>query len=255
MSESRELRLPTHVATCQTGGAGERHFLCMHGLVDSFEIWSRIGPQLEERGSVCRFDQRGHGGSQAPEGPYAREDLARDVVAILDSLDVEKSILVGNSMGGIVAMETALLFPERIAGLVLIGTTSQCRSKVADWYETIAQQGEREGCPGLARAIYGKRSQKEIAGDAQGIAHVTRMLKSLHSAPLTDRLEKLECPTLVLVGEKDPMGPKASEIIRDALSPDVVTFKMIPERGHWLHIDSHEVVVDTIDLWLTERDL
>ena len=53
----------------------------------------------------------------------------------------------------------------------------------------IAQAGEAEGNEGLARAIYGKKSRKQIQGDAQGIAHVTRTLKSLHEDPLTPKLD------------------------------------------------------------------
>jgi pimeloyl-ACP methyl ester carboxylesterase len=84
-------------------------------------------------------------------------------------------------------MTTALEYPGRVAGLVLIGTASQCGEKVSGWYERIALAGEREGSRGLARAIYGERSRKRVDGDAQGIAHVTRTLKSLHAHPLVPR--------------------------------------------------------------------
>ena len=137
VSEPVQIQVGAHALRCQTSGEGERHFLCLHGLVDSLEIWQRIVPALEQRGRVSRMDQRGHGESGSPPGPYSRLDLAGDVVAVLDSLGVEKTLLVGHSMGGIVAMETALQFPERIAGLILIGTTSECRSKVAEWYERV----------------------------------------------------------------------------------------------------------------------
>jgi pimeloyl-ACP methyl ester carboxylesterase len=153
-------------------------------------------------------------------------------------------------MGGVVAMEAALQFPDRVNGLVLIGTTSQCRSRVADWYERIALAGEERGCDGLAQTIYGKESHQKIPGNAQGIAHVTRMLKSLCADPLTPHLKDIRCPVLLLVGEADPMGPKASEIIRDALPRGCATFEMIPERGHWLHLDSHEAVIDAINAWM-----
>jgi pimeloyl-ACP methyl ester carboxylesterase len=249
-NESVRIQVGGHALRCLTSGEGERHFLCLHGLVDSLEIWKRIVPALEQRGRVSRIDQRGHRESDSPPGPYSRSDLAGDVIALLDELGVEKTVLVGHSMGGIVAMETALQFPDRIEGLLLIGTTSECRSKVADWYERIALAGESEGCAGLGRSIYGEKSKKEILGDAQGIAHVTRMLKSLYSDPLTPRLKEISCPVLLLVGEKDPMGPKASEIIRDALPEGIATFEQIAERGHWLHIDSHEAVVRAMDAWL-----
>jgi len=72
-------------------------------------------------------------------------------------------------------------------------------------------------------------SQNKLAavrGDARGIARVTRTLASLYSEPLTDRLGALRCPVRLLVGEKDPMGPRASAIIAEAV-PDA-TLEVVP---------------------------
>jgi pimeloyl-ACP methyl ester carboxylesterase len=236
-------------------GAGERHFTCLHGLVDTLDIWKRLAPALESRGRVTRIDQRGHGASGAPQGPYSRAQLAADVVGVLDAEGIGQTILVGHSMGGIVAMETALAYPDRIAGLVLIGTTSECREKVAGWYERIALAGERDGNAGLARAIYGEKSNKQVIGDAQGIAHVTRMLKSLFDDPLTPKLGDIRCPALMTVGEKDPMGPKASEIVYDAMPDGRAELLRVPDKGHWLQLEAVEPVVAALDAWLDKFDL
>ena len=76
---------------------------------------------------------------------------------------------MGHSMGGIISMTTALAYPKQVAGLVLIGTASQCNEKTAGWYERIALAGEKDGNAGLARAIYGEKSKKVvIQGDAKG---------------------------------------------------------------------------------------
>jgi len=255
MSDTRLVSLGDHAINVLSAGEGDRHFTCLHGLVDHLGIWKRIAPALEARGRVTRIDQRGHGASGAPAGPYSRADLASDVVRVLDAEGIERTILVGHSMGGIVAMETALAYPDRIAGLMLIGTTSECREKVAGWYERIALAGEREGNAGLGRAIYGEKSTKEIVGEAQGIAHVTRMLKSLYSDPLTPKLGAIECPALLAVGEKDPMGPKASEIVHDAMPAGRATLLRVPEKGHWLQLEAVEPVVTALDQWLNEFDL
>jgi len=236
-------------------GEGARHFTCLHGLVDTLDVWKRLAPALAERGRVTRIDQRGHGASDAPPGPYSREQLAADVVDVANVEGNEQTILVGHSMGGIVAMATALAYPERIAGLVLIGTTSECREKVAGWYERIALAGEQQGNAGLGRAIYGEKSTKEIVGDAHGIAHVTRMLKSLYSDPLTPKLHEIQCPALMLVGEKDPMGPKASEIVYGAMPAGRAELVRLPDKGHWLQLEAVEPVVGALDAWLAKFDL
>ncbi len=144
-------------------------------------------------------------------------------------------------------MTTALAYPDRIAGLVLIGTASQCNEKVAGWYERIALAGERDGAAGLARAIYGEKTRKVVSGDAQGIAHVTRTLKSLHEDPLTPKLAEIRCPALLVVGEQDPMGPKASAIIAERL-PDA-HLEVVPDCGHWVHVESPDAVLKAFDSW------
>jgi 3-oxoadipate enol-lactonase len=238
-----------HELRVDASGRGPPDLLCLHGLVDRLEIWDHLVSPLAARGRVIRMDQRGHGGSEAPMGPYRREDLAADVVSVLESVGSERTLLLGHSMGGIVSMATALAHPDRVAGLVLIGTASQCSEKVARWYERIAVAGEREGTAGIAREIYGSESRRSVTGDGQGIAHVTRMLKSLYEEPLTPRLSEIRCPTLLIVGEKDPMGPKASGILADALP--AAHLEVVPGCGHWVHVERPEAVLEAFDAWVT----
>ncbi len=240
-----------HELRVQDEGSGPPDFVCLHGLVDRLEIWDRVAGPLAERGRVIRVDQRGHGESDAPAGPYRREDLAADVRALLDRLDLERAILVGHSMGGIIAMTTALAYPQRVAGLVLLGTAGQCSQKVAGWYERIARAGETDGTAGLAREIYGPKSRRRVRGDARGIAHVTRTLESLYDDPLTPKLGAVACPALLIVGEKDPMGSTASSLLQQSL-PDA-RLELLAERGHWTHVEAPEAVVVAIDRWLAEK--
>lgn|SRR5262245_55864660 len=232
-------------------GHGEPVFVCVHGLADTLEVWDALAAPLTERGRLVRIDQRGHGDSSAPPGPCTRDDLARDAIAVLDALAIERAIWVGHSVGGIVAMTAALAAPERAAGLVLIGTASRCSERTAAWYERIAVAAERDGGDGLVRAIYGDGTNRRARGDASAIAHVARMLTSLYSDPLTPRLAALPCPVLLLVGEQDRMGPKASQIIRDALPPGCAELLVLPGCGHWLQIDAPGAVIAALDRWRT----
>lgn len=237
-----------HRLAVDVRGEGAPPWLCLHGLVDDMAIWDRLLPGLVERGRAIRVDQRGHGCSEAPPGPCSRMQLAGDVVAVLDALGVEKARLVGHSMGGIVAMETALAFPDRVDSLVLVGTASQCSEKVAGWYERIALAGENDGRAGLGRLIYGEDSPKSIRGDARGIAQVTRMLKSLHDDPLTPKLPEIACPALLVVGDRDPMGTKASALLARGL-PDARLVE-VEDCGHWVHVAKPEALLAAIDDWL-----
>ena len=85
-------------------------------------MWDGIVDALSEHFRVVRYDTRGHGQSPEAPGPYSMDDLADDVVALLDTLGVEKAHLVGLSLGGMMGMRLAARDPERIDRLVLLCT-------------------------------------------------------------------------------------------------------------------------------------
>jgi 3-oxoadipate enol-lactonase len=242
---------PGYVLRAESAGLGPPHLLCLHGLVDTLEVFERVLPGLVRLGSVVRFDQRGHGDSGAPAGPCVREDLAGDAIAVLDHFGIERAYLVGHSMGGIVAMTAALAHPDRVQGLVLLGTAGQCSGRIAQWYEEIAAAGERDGLAGLATKIYGADTRRTLRGDALAIAQVTRMLRSLHTDPLTPKLAALRAPALLLVGERDPMGPRASALLAEAL-PDA-RLQVLPGRGHWIHLEAPDELAAALEGWLRAR--
>jgi pimeloyl-ACP methyl ester carboxylesterase len=237
-----------HALRVAVYGVGPPRLVCLHGLAGTLEIWGDVAPALAARAQVVLVDQRAHGRSEAPPGPYRREDLAADVCGVLERLGIAQAVLVGHSMGGIVAMTTALAYPDRVAGLVLLGTASECSRQVAAWYEKIARAAETEGLAGFARAIFGPASAREVRGDPQGLGHVTRCLKSLADDPLTPRLAGIACPTLLVVGEKDPMGVGASVIIERHLPS--ATLEVVPAGGHWMHVEAPGLLVATIERFL-----
>ena len=245
-SRTISIDLGGHRLRVASQGAGRRNFLLLHGLVDTLSIWDALVLELERKGRVVRFDQRAHGGSDAPPGPYRRSELAQDAVGVLDALGIERAVLVGHSMGGIVAMQAALDHRTRVAGLVLLGTASECSRKVADWYERIAQAGERGGIDGIVRAIYGEKSRRHVVGDAVGLAAMTRMLKSLHTNPLTPCLGAITCPTLAVVGTRDPMGVRATEIVAEGIPG---AHLRTVEGRHWVHVEAPRAILVAYDEW------
>jgi 3-oxoadipate enol-lactonase len=114
LAETRRIDVGGHHLRTIIRGAGPPYFVCLHGLADTLEIWSKVAGPLAARGRVVLVDQRGHGESEAPPGPYRREDLAVDVRTLLDRLDIPQAVLVGHSMGGIVAMTAALAYRDRL---------------------------------------------------------------------------------------------------------------------------------------------
>jgi pimeloyl-ACP methyl ester carboxylesterase len=102
-------------------GAGPP-LLLIHGLGYERHGWGPLPGLLAQRFSVIRFDNRGVGGSDVPPGPYSPRAMAEDAVAVLRAAGFERAHVLGTSLGGMVAQELALSWPERVDRLVLACT-------------------------------------------------------------------------------------------------------------------------------------
>jgi len=98
-------------------GQGE-HVILIHGLFGSLENLNMVAKKLAEKFCVTSIDVRNHGYSFHQEG-MSYQDLAQDVINLLDQLSIDKCCLLGHSMGGKIAMKIALLFPKRITKLIV----------------------------------------------------------------------------------------------------------------------------------------
>jgi pimeloyl-ACP methyl ester carboxylesterase len=94
--------------------------ICVHGYTSSAEAFNAVARRLEDRGHIIAMDVRGHGESAwSPDGAYQYADQAGDLAALVDRLGIERFVLIGTSMGGIIAMAYAAQHPQRLRGLVL----------------------------------------------------------------------------------------------------------------------------------------
>jgi len=118
----------------ETGKGGDKTVILLHGYTDtkrSFEATMQRLSALDPNLKIYAIDQRGHGESsmpaehpcaQTPESCFTPADFAKDVIAFMNQKNISKAFIVGHSMGSIVAQELALTYPERVQGIVLIGT-------------------------------------------------------------------------------------------------------------------------------------
>jgi pimeloyl-ACP methyl ester carboxylesterase len=131
-SEVRELRLSTGIRVpCSVhGDPCARPVLLLHAWGESRGAFDRLVPLLSGF-RVLAPDLRGQGGADKPASGYSLWDQTQDVVAILDALGVEKTFVVGSSSGGYVAQQVAVTFPDRVAGLVLVGAPLSLHGRAA----------------------------------------------------------------------------------------------------------------------------
>jgi pimeloyl-ACP methyl ester carboxylesterase len=106
----------------QEHGAGPRAIVMTHGLLMDSRMYTRLAPTLAKAGyRVIAVDMLGHGASDQPHDmtAYSMQQFGEDVVALLDHLKIEQAVIGGTSLGANVSLETAVLAPERVRGLVL----------------------------------------------------------------------------------------------------------------------------------------
>jgi rifampin ADP-ribosylating transferase len=124
-------------------GAGAPLVL-LHGFAESWRSYERLLDLLPERRRALAISLRGHGGPRTIASEYSLDSVAADVAAFMDSVGVAKAVVVGSSSGGYVAQQLALDRPERVSGLVLVGSPRALRGlpEVAAFAETLARQGD-----------------------------------------------------------------------------------------------------------------
>lgn len=236
VSESRKIDLGTHALRVRESGSGADAFVCLHGFLDDASVWSAVADALADAGRVVAVQQRGQGDSTAPEGPCSIDDLASDVVRVLDALGIERAVLVGHALGGLIAAKAALAAPGRVRGLVLISAFSELDARAAGEWRHVVRAGEVNKLQGLARAVFGPTSTRQVDGDGIALTEIARALQALGGAPVTPQLRSIACPTTVLVGESDAAGTAAGRIVAGTIPG--ARLEVVPRQGADLHVSA-----------------
>lgn len=183
-------------------------------------MWDPQLPALEERFRVIRYDTRGHGFSPVPDGPYTIDDLADDLIGVLDRFDIERAHLVGLSLGGMTAMRVAARNPERVDRLALLCTATRI-PPAANWTER-AEIVRNRGVAAVAPAVIERWFTADYrAGHAEELAAYTAMIaatpaegyagccEAIAKLDLREDLAAITAPTLAIAGANDPSTPPA----------------------------------------------
>lgn len=204
-----------------TGRADAPAVVLSNSLGSTHRMWDPQLSELEDRFRVVRYDTRGHGESPAPAGPYCIDDLADDLVRLLDRLDVTRAHVIGLSLGGMTAMRVAARNPERVDRLALLCTGAQL-GPASGWTARAAavRAGgsaavaaavvERWFTPGylLEHPDVRQASESMIAAtSSEGYAGCCEAIAALD---LRRDLASITAPTLVIAGADDPATPPAT---------------------------------------------
>ena len=210
-------------------------------------------PELAKHFTLVLMDNRGAGRSGKPDEPYSLAGMAEDTIGLMDALGLESAHVLGVSMGGCIAQELALSFPQRVRGLVLGCTTCgggealTTPEHIMRWYADPEGMGPEEVLRRNLRIYFSDRYLREKASDVETFIQMAlkdqqplfafkRQMVALRGFSSASRLPGLAPPTLVATGSDDGLIPAENSLILAGLIPDS-SLMMFPQGRHCFFIE------------------
>ncbi len=235
-------------------GAGEP-LICVMGLATSSAAWVLQVPAFAARHRTVTFDNRDVGQSSRLDAPYAIGDMAADVLALADHLDIGEFHLLGVSMGGAIAQQVAVRAPERVRTLTLAVTWAGSGAYGAEKTRLWALEAERFTREEFIDSLMLLNFSEAFYENAEGVAFVRQMMLDypFHQEPdafrrqaeasaghdLRGRLDTLSMPVHVIAGEHDIVLP---HWLSEQLAAEIpgARLTVVPKAPHGLNIERAE---------------
>lgn len=233
----------------------------INSLGTDLRIWDGIVLSLGYHHPIIRYDQRGHGLSDAPPGPYTIRVLADDLSGLLDYLRVEAAILIGVSVGGMIALDVAGRQLERVKALVLCNTAPKIGSAEM-WHERI-EVIRQNGVAHLAETILGRWFSASFISQQPAryrgyfnmltrtpVAGYTATCEAIRDADLSTVVGSITTPALVVAGTEDlATPPEVVRALAEALPQ--AQFELLQGVGHLPSLEQPAVLATKIQQFLT----
>ena len=237
------------------GPAGAAVLMLSNSLGTDLHMWDDQVAAFTRQFRLVRYDRRGHGKSGAPKGPYSMARFGRDVLAVLDALNIAKINWCGLSMGGMVGQWLGANAPDRIDKLILSNTAAYFPDK-AIWDGRLKLVREK-GLPGIVDATMERWFTSEFRNRSpQAIERMRAMFlttpvegycgcgEAIRDMDLRPLLAKIGAPTLVIAGRRDPATPlEAGEFICDHIANARIA---VLDAAHIANVEEPQAYADTV---------
>jgi 3-oxoadipate enol-lactonase len=231
-----------------------------HALGLSMAMWEPLLPRLLDRLRLVQYDHRGHGKSPVPAGPYAIPDFGKDLVRLLDRLELERVSFCGLSLGGMVGQWLGAHAPDRFDRLLLCCTAP--RMMRPEDYVARAIRVRRGGVAPIAEGVLSRWfTPPFLAGAPEPVASIREVLlatpvegyaascEALAAMDLRDDLARIAVPTLVVAGENDQATPPEQSRAMAAAIPHA-QLVVIPGAPHLASVEQPEAIAEQILRWV-----
>lgn len=234
------------------GRRDARAIVFINSLGTDFRIWDDVAGPLAAAYRVVRYDKRGHGLSELPPGPALMADYASDLAGLLDRLAVSGAVIVGLSIGGMIAQELYRLRPDLVAALALcdtgakIGAEEMWRQRI----DAVARGGIEAIADGVLQRWFTQdfrtRRLDELAGWRMMLTRTPKegymtACGALMLADLRAECGRIKIPTLCVVGDEDGSTPVA--MVRDLAGLiGQARFEIIGGAGHLPNLEQADAL-------------
>ena len=212
------------------GPDGAPWIVFSNSLATSITMWDEQAAALKNSYRVLRYDQRGHGDTDAPAGRYAFDTLLTDAVALLDALSIKKAHFAGLSMGGATALGLAERNPDRFESIIVCDSPCQSTPQSSQQWEERIALAQKQGIAALVEPTVSRWFPPEIL--TKNPPHVDKVRAMIRATPVNgfigcaaalaahdyaSVITTVKCPTLFIVGEKDGTTPVAMAKLHEKL--------------------------------------
>lgn len=223
-----------------------------HSLASSLVMWDPQIDALEPHFRVLRYDTRGHGGSDAPEGAYTLDLLGEDAIALLEALEISAVHWVGLSMGGMIGQCLALKYADRLESLVLCDTAAALAEDAQPIWQERIDSVRGKGMQALIDVTLERWfSLSFISQNPHMVARIRKQFldtpvegyvgcaEAIRRLNYLDQLSAVKIPTLIMVGEDDPGTPVAAS---QAMQERIANAKLVivPSAQHLSNVEQPE---------------
>jgi len=260
--EEKNILLSTGVTLhyVESGERGKTPIILLHGYTDSWRSFENVIPKFSSEYYVAAVTHRGHGNSSKPATGYEILNLANDVAAFISEKKLPKCIIVGHSLGGLIAQQVAINFPQHTQAIVLVATDASFADNpgVPEFIDEINRLSDP--IPYDFAAAFQRSTIYKPVDSIQVEVFINESLKvpstvwkaigtELMKIDVRPQLEKISAPTLILWGDRDPFCPWNDQKDISSAIPNAM-LKVYKDIGHAIHWENGDHFVRDIELFV-----
>jgi 3-oxoadipate enol-lactonase len=230
------------------GPDGAPWLVFSNSLATSIAMWDEQAAALKNSFRVLRYDQRGHGGTDAPAGRYPFDTLLADALALLDALSIKKAHFAGLSMGGATALGLAECHADRFDRIIVCDSPCQSTPQSSQQWEERIVVAQKDGIEALVEPTIARWFPAETV--AKNPPHIDKVRAMIRATPVAgfvgcaaalaahdyaSAVATVKRPVLFMAGEKDGAAPAAMRKLHEKLSGS--QFVELSGAGHISNMD------------------